>query len=116
MGSVARAIPSRLSFEAFNSLVEPADTCTASLDTQTPAAQEVLGHRVLQSLDEERRESQRYRLHFYPPNMSRGSLTLVCQLLITVRSFKSGVKIVILQNILYSIRITIVIVVLTVVM
>lgn len=47
--------------------------------------------------------------------MSRGSLTLVCQLLITVRLFKSGIKIVILQNILYPILITIVIVVLTVV-
>lgn len=61
MGSVACAVPGRLSFgqEAFHSLVELAEASTASLDTHTPTAQELLSHRVLQSLDEERRESQR---------------------------------------------------------
>lgn len=61
MGSVPCAVPSRLSFgqEAIHSLVELAETSAASLDTHTPTAQELLGHRVLQDLDEERRESQR---------------------------------------------------------
>lgn len=62
MGSAACAISSRLSFgqEAFHSLVELAETGISSLDTHTPTAQELLGHRILQSLDEEKRESQRY--------------------------------------------------------
>lgn len=73
MGSVACAIPSRLSFgqEAFHSLGKPEETCIASLGTHTPTAQEMLGHRVMQSLDEERRESQRYHLHFFPLQVTR---------------------------------------------
>lgn len=69
MGSVACAIPSRLSFgqEECHSLVELAEPSAASLDTLTPTAQELLGHRVLQSLDEERRESQRFLRAFLSP-------------------------------------------------
>ncbi|XP_056884180.1 germinal-center associated nuclear protein isoform X1 [Takifugu flavidus] len=93
MGSVACAVPSRLSFgqEAFHSLVELAETSTAFLDTHTPTAQELLGHRVLQSLDEERRESQRctdqlqrwldsdpleHISTLFPPSHTLGSTTL----------------------------------------
>lgn len=62
MGSVVSAIPSRLSFgqEADESLENPEETCVASLGTHSPTAQEMLGHSLLHSFDEERRESQRY--------------------------------------------------------
>lgn len=58
----AHAPPSSLSLRQrlFHSVVEPLEAPTALLDiTHTPSAQELLAHRVLQSLEEEKAESKR---------------------------------------------------------
>ncbi|XP_034417060.1 germinal-center associated nuclear protein [Cyclopterus lumpus] len=59
-GAAACATPSSLSLRQrlFDSLVEPAE---APLDiTHTPTAQELLSHKLLKSLEEEKAESQRF--------------------------------------------------------
>ncbi|XP_041806149.1 germinal-center associated nuclear protein isoform X2 [Chelmon rostratus] len=58
----ACATPTSLSLRQrlFSSLVEPLEAPTAPLDiTHTPTAQELLAHKVLQSLEEEKAESKR---------------------------------------------------------
>lgn len=71
MNSVACAIPTRLSFspEAFRSIGKPEESRIASLGIHTPSAQEMLGHRVLQSLEEEKKEHQRYHHHNFLQNV-----------------------------------------------
>ncbi|XP_054471888.1 germinal-center associated nuclear protein [Anoplopoma fimbria] len=61
-GAAACATPSSLSLRQrlFNSLVEPLEAPTAPLDiTYTPTSQELLTHKYLQSLEEEKAESKR---------------------------------------------------------
>ncbi|XP_044071482.1 germinal-center associated nuclear protein [Siniperca chuatsi] len=60
--AAACATPSSLSLRQrlFHSLMEPLEAPTAPLDiTHTPTAQELLAHKVLQSLEEEKAESNR---------------------------------------------------------
>ncbi|XP_042351006.1 germinal-center associated nuclear protein [Plectropomus leopardus] len=61
-GAAASATPSSLSLRQrlFHSLVEPLKAPTAPLDiTHTPTAQELLAHKVFQTLEEEKAESKR---------------------------------------------------------
>ncbi|XP_073329353.1 germinal-center associated nuclear protein [Pagrus major] len=62
VSAAACAAPTSLSLRQrlFHSLLEPLEAPTAPLDiTHTPTAQELLAHRVLQSLEEEKAESKR---------------------------------------------------------
>lgn len=61
--AAACAAPPSLSIKQrlFQSLAEPLEAAAAPLDiTHTPTAQELLAHKVLRSLEEEKTESKRY--------------------------------------------------------
>lgn len=63
VSAAACALSTSLSLKKrlFYSLVEPLEAPTPLLDiTHTPTAQELLAHKVLQSLEEEKTESKRY--------------------------------------------------------
>ncbi len=63
MNAAACVTPTSVSLRQrlFHAVEEPVEAPTAPLDiTHTPTAQELLAHRVLQSLEEEKAESKRY--------------------------------------------------------
>lgn len=78
VSEAARPTPTTASLRQrlFHTLVEPVWAPSATLDiTHTPTAQELLAHKVLQNLEEEKAESKRYA-YITSKKKSFGKITL----------------------------------------